>query len=127
VPQPEVTVPWLLSRRGAKSLSIAAWTTISSWILMVLGTLYLDSTLFRDTDRIPIGLLTFSLFMLLVALLMGIGVYLFLAMLFFMFRHDKRPRLFKYLLTPLFILGTTVTAVIYYFSVYRPSIRRLGS
>lgn len=94
---------------------------------MVLGTLYLDATLFRDTDRIPIGLWTFFPFMLLVALLMGIGVYLCLGMLFFMFRHDKRHRLFKCLLTPLFILGTTVTAVIYYFSVYRPSIRRLAS
>jgi len=57
--------------------------------------------------------------MVLVGIMLATGIYLLSGMVYFLFRYDLRSLISKCLLLALFVIGTTLTATLYFFFVYR--------
>jgi hypothetical protein len=121
----ELRRSWVISKPVARSFSLAAPVTVFGIALSVLGAV-LGETLFRDLGTVPISLFTFVLLFAYVVMMLAIGVYLWAGMLFFLFRVDRRHVLSKCLWVVGFLVGTSLTAALYYFRVYRPLLQSHG-
>jgi hypothetical protein len=116
---PNVTTsPWILSRRLRTSFTYAAYITIFG-LLAGFALTVLSMTVYRDVETFPVPTLVGVLLISLVAILFAASLYFWLGMMFFLLKFDRRSVLSKCALFPLFLLGTTLTASIYYFLVYR--------
>jgi hypothetical protein len=89
-----------------------------------LFTTAFSMTVYRDVESFRVPTLVGVLFISLVAILFAAGLYFWLGMLFFLLKFDRRSVISKCALFPLLLLGTTLTATIYYFLVYREIARR---
>ena len=116
---------WMLTHSSKVSFTYAAYITVFGLLLALLLTV-LGETFFSNTQafRIPtfFGLLSIGV----AAVLLAAGLYLWLGMIFFLLKFDQRSLISKCALMPLFLLGTTVTATLYYFLVYREASRGGG-
>jgi amino acid transporter len=115
---PDIMSHWILSRRLRRSFGYAAYITIFG-LLVVFITTVLSMTIYRDVETFRVPTLVGLLFILLVAVLFAASLYFWLGMMLFLLKFDRRSVLSKCALFPLFLLGTTLTATIYYFLVYR--------
>lgn len=114
---------WTLTTGARKTLRVAAFMTILGLGLSLLAT-FLGVIVFPDVERVPAGMLPVALFICLVAACLVAAFYLCLGMVFFMFTADRRPVVWKCLLFLAFLVGSSVTASLYYLVVYRPFLKR---
>ncbi len=121
---PNITPHWILSRRLRRSFTYAAYITIFGLLAGFVETI-LSMTVLRDFETMKISMAAFILFFVAVTILLAAGFYLWVGMMFFLFKVDRRSLFSKCLLLPFFIIGNTLTATLYYFFVYREIGRRL--
>jgi hypothetical protein len=109
---------WITSPRARTSLSYAAYIAVLG-LFCVLTAMVLAVTLFRDVESMKTTMFVGVLFIALVCGLFAGTIYLWLCMLVFLLKYDKRSALSKCILFLAFVLGTSLTATLYYFFVYR--------
>ena len=114
---------WIVTTRAEKSFLIAACIDVFLISLSFLETA-LWKAYFPGVERISIGVPTFVVLAGSVVIAFAAAAYIWLGMLLFMFKIDRRPVVSKCLLFIAFVFGTWVTATVYYFKVYRPFVRR---
>ena len=109
---------WIASPRTRRSLSYAAYVTVFG-LVCVLATMVLAVTLFRDVESMKTSVFVGVLFIGLVVVLFAGTIDLWFCMLIFLLKYDHRSAFSKCLLLLGFFFGTSLTATLYYFLVYR--------
>src|SRR6266478_5362809 len=99
----DIDSDWIASRRVRTSLSYAAYITVFG-LLCVLTAIILAGTVFRDVESMKTTMFVGVLFIGLVCLLFAGTIYLWLCMLFFLLKYDKRSSLSKCFLFVAFLL-----------------------
>ncbi len=101
-----------------------AYTTIVGLICSVFASFLVPMWL-ADRESIKVSMNAGVAFIGVVTVLLAAGAYILLGMVFFLFKYDRRPMFSKCLLLPAFLFGTSLTATLYYFLVYRKFVRML--
>jgi hypothetical protein len=115
----ELRRSWITSKPMARSFSLAAPITVFGIALSLLAGV-LGGIVLGDFGTVPVSLFTFIVAFAYITILLATSFYLWAGMLFFMFRVDRRRVLSKCLWLLGFLIGTSLTAALYYFKVYRP-------
>ena len=100
-----------------KSFSVAAYITLIGIGGVLLGTVFARTL--ADGHSVPIRMPTFVVFFAVVAIMLAAGVYLWIGMLYFLLKIDRRSRLSKIIWLLALLFFNTWAAAVYFFTVYR--------
>jgi hypothetical protein len=103
--------------RTLKGFTIAAYITIIGIVGVLLATVFAKSL--PDGHTVPIRMPTFVVFFVAVAIMIAAGVYLWIGMLYFLLKVDRRSLLSKVIWLLALLFFNSWAAVVYFFAVYR--------
>jgi hypothetical protein len=96
----------------------SAYITIIGQLVALIVTL-LSATVYRDVESTRISLSLAVLFIGFVIFVLAGTIFLWFFMFVFLLKYDQRSAISKFSLIVAFLLGTSLTAVLYYFLVYK--------
>ncbi|MGD0404837.1 MAG: hypothetical protein ABSB66_16765 [Candidatus Acidiferrales bacterium] len=109
--------PQAATSRMLKSFSVAAYITLIGIGGVLLATVFARTL--ADGHSVPIRMPTFVVFFAVVAIMLAAGVYLWIGMLYFLLKIDRRSRLSKIIWLLALLFFNTWAAAVYFFTVYR--------
>jgi len=107
----------LATSRTLKSFTVAAYITVIGIGGVLLTTVFAKTL--PDGHAIPIRMPTFVVFFVAVAIMLAAGVYLWIGMLYFLLKVDRRSPLSKIIWLLALLFFNAWAATVYFFAVYR--------
>jgi hypothetical protein len=112
----------LLSPKTLRSFNVAAYITLVSIGAVLIATLFARTL--PDDHSIPISKPIFLVIYVVVAIMLAAGLYLWIGMLYFLLKIDRRTPLSKIAWLVVLLIFNSWAATVYFFAVYRGQVPR---